>query len=127
MWKFQCLLLVMKRSYICYYMICMAVPRNKIVALKEFMWKKVGICVCSERKIDETFPDQGYRVHRYKLCRSCRNKHGGGVIFISMKIFLVKLWALKKSPMIAKWFWLRFPWKIENHSALASINRHYKM
>ena len=98
MWKFQCLLLVMKRSYICYYMICMAVPRNKIVALKEFMWKKVGICVCSERKIDQTFPDQEYRVHHYKLCRSCRNKHGGGVIFYINENLPCKVVGLEEVP-----------------------------
>ena len=30
MQKFQCLLFVLKRSYICYYVICMTVPLNKI-------------------------------------------------------------------------------------------------
>ena len=37
MQKFQCLLFVLKRSYICYYVICMTVPLSPFKSLRKFI------------------------------------------------------------------------------------------
>ena len=44
------------------------------------MRDKVYICVSSETKLDETFPNQQFKIHGYKMYRRDRNKHGGGVL-----------------------------------------------
>ena len=53
---------------------------NKIIAEVESMYNKVDICLFSETKLDETFPNQQFKIHDYKMYRRDRNKHGGGVI-----------------------------------------------
>ena len=54
--------------------------RNKIIAVEELMCDKVDICLFSETKLDETFPNQQFKIHGYKMYRRDRNKHGGGVL-----------------------------------------------
>ena len=54
--------------------------RNKIIAVEELMRDKVDICLFSETKLDETFPNQQFKIHGYKMYRRDRNKHGGGVL-----------------------------------------------
>ena len=54
--------------------------RNKIIAVEELMRDKVDICLFSEKKLDETFPNQQFRIHVYNMYRRDRNKHGGGVL-----------------------------------------------
>ena len=58
--------------------------RNKIIPVEELMRDKVDIlsrCLFSETKLDETFHNQQFKIHGYKMCRRERNKHGGGVLF----------------------------------------------
>ena len=54
--------------------------RNKITAVEELTQNKIDICLISETKLDETFPNfQQFKIHDYKkFCRD-RDKHGGGV------------------------------------------------
>ena len=54
--------------------------RNKTIAAEEFMQYKVGICLFPEMKLDETLPNQQFKVHGYKMYLRDRNKHGGGVL-----------------------------------------------
>ena len=35
----------------------------------------------SETKLDETFPNQQFKMNGYKMLRRGTNKHGGGIIF----------------------------------------------
>ena len=44
------------------------------------MRDKLDICLFSETKLDETFPNQQFKIHGYKMYRRDRNKHGGGVL-----------------------------------------------
>ena len=53
--------------------------RNKITAVEELMRNKIDICLISETKLDETFPNQQFKIHDYKMFCRDRNKHGGGV------------------------------------------------
>ena len=43
------------------------------------MRNKIDICLISETKLDETFPNQQFKIHDYKMFCRDRNKHGGGV------------------------------------------------
>ena len=54
--------------------------RNKFEAVEELVQNKVDVCFLSERKVDETFPNQQFLINGYKLFRRDRNCHGGGVL-----------------------------------------------
>ena len=41
----------------------------------------IDICLFSETKLDETFPNQEFKIHGCKVNRRDRNKHGGGVLY----------------------------------------------
>ena len=41
----------------------------------------IDICLLSETKIDESFPNQQFNISNYKAFRSDRNKHGEGLLF----------------------------------------------
>ena len=54
--------------------------RNKIIAVEQLMRDTVDICLFSETKLDETFPNQQFKIHGHKMYRRDRNKHGGDVL-----------------------------------------------
>ena len=54
--------------------------RKKIIAVEELMRNKVDICLFSETKLDETFPNQQFKINGYKMYRRDRNKHGGRLL-----------------------------------------------
>ena len=51
--------------------------RNKIEAVEELMRNNIEISLFSENKLDETFPNQQFKISGYKMFRRDRNKHGG--------------------------------------------------
>ena len=53
--------------------------RNEIVAAEEMRRNEVDYVFLLKR--NETFPNQEFKVHGYKLYRTDRIKHCGGVIF----------------------------------------------
>ena len=55
--------------------------RNKIAAVQELITNNIDICLLSETKIDESFPNQQFNISNYKTFRRDRNKHGGGLLF----------------------------------------------
>ena len=61
--------------------------RNKIGAVQELITNNIDICLLSETKIDESFPNQQFNISNYKTFRRDRNKHGEGLYFTSMKTF----------------------------------------
>ena len=54
--------------------------RNKIIAVEELIRDKVDICLFSETKLDERFPNQQFKIHGSKIYHMDRHKHGGGVL-----------------------------------------------
>ena len=44
------------------------------------MRNKRNVCLFFETKLDETFPNQQFKVHGYKIYCRDRNKHCGGVL-----------------------------------------------
>ena len=55
--------------------------RSKIEAVEELMRNNIDISLFSETKLDETFPNQQFKISGYKTFRRGRNKHGGGIMF----------------------------------------------
>ena len=61
--------------------------RNKIEAVEELMRNNIDISLFSETKLDETFPNQQFKISGYKMFGRDRNKHGGGIMsYIDEKI-----------------------------------------
>ena len=54
--------------------------RNKFLDFKELVLSDTDICLISETKLDDSFPDQQFHVNGYKMFRKDRNKFGGGLI-----------------------------------------------
>ena len=54
--------------------------KNKTGAVQELITNNIDICLLSETKIDESFPNQQFNISNYKIFRRDRNKHGGGII-----------------------------------------------
>ena len=55
--------------------------RNKIGAVEELITNNIDICLLSETKIDESFPNKQFYIRHYKTFRRDRNKHGEGLLF----------------------------------------------
>ena len=60
--------------------------RNKIEAVEELMRNNIDISLFSETKLDETFPNQQFKISGYKMLRRDRNKHGGIIFYINENI-----------------------------------------
>ena len=55
--------------------------RNKFVAINELMKNKIDTCLISETKVDESFPNQQFKINGYKLFRKDRASFGRGLTF----------------------------------------------
>ena len=49
--------------------------------MEELLRNNIDISLFSETKLDETFPNQQFKISGYKMFRRDRNKHGGGIMF----------------------------------------------
>ena len=54
--------------------------RNKFLDFKELILSDTDICLISETKLDDSFPDQEFHINGYKRFRKDRNKFLGGLI-----------------------------------------------
>ena len=55
--------------------------RNKIEVVEELMQNNIDISLFSETKIDETFPNQQFKISGYKMFRRDANKHEESTMF----------------------------------------------
>ena len=55
--------------------------RNKIQAVEKLIGNNIDISLFSETKLDETFPNQQFKISGYKMFRKDRKKHGWGIMF----------------------------------------------
>ena len=53
--------------------------RNKFSGCKYLALKETDVCLLSETKIDDSFPNSQFFVG-YRMCRKERNKNSGGLI-----------------------------------------------
>ena len=99
--------------------------RNKIGAVQELITNNIDICLLSQTKIDENFPNQQFNISNYKTFRRDRNKHGEGLLFYINKNIPCKLinYEIESDfEMIMFEFWL----KLENGFVLVFTNHHPK-
>ena len=54
---------------------------NKFVATDELIKNKIDICLISETRVDESFPNQQLKLNGYKMFRKDRDRLGGGLVF----------------------------------------------
>ena len=54
--------------------------REKISGFKDLILKETDICLLSETKIDDSFPNSQFFAEGYRMFRKDRNKNGGGLI-----------------------------------------------
>ena len=64
--------------------------RNKFLDFKELVLSDTDICLISETKLDDSFPDQQFDVNGYKMFRKDRNKFGEVQFCLSKKTFPIK-------------------------------------
>ena len=63
---------------------------------------KVDICLFSEAKLDDTFPNQQFKIHGYKMYRRNRNKHGAGTLCYVNENIPSKMISVEEVPMAMK-------------------------
>ena len=63
--------------------------RNKFDSVIEII-KNFNIFLISKSKLDASFPNNQFKISGYKCFRRDRNKYGGGLMFILVKVYLVK-------------------------------------
>ena len=56
--------------------------KNKFLDFKELDLSVTDICLISETKLDDSFPDQQFHINGYKMFRKDRNKFKGGLILL---------------------------------------------
>ena len=49
---------------------------NKFVATDELIKNKIDICLISETRVDESFPNQQFKLNGYKMFRKDRDRSG---------------------------------------------------
>ena len=54
--------------------------RNKFSVFKDLVLKETDICLLSETKIDDSFPNSQFFTEGYRMLQKDRNKNGGGLI-----------------------------------------------
>ena len=55
--------------------------RNKFVAVEELIKDKIDVCLTSESKVDEWFPNQQFKINGYKMYRRDRDRFRGELMF----------------------------------------------
>ena len=54
--------------------------RNKFSGFKDLVLKETDICLLTETKIDDSFPNSQFFAEGYRMYRKDRNKNGGGLL-----------------------------------------------
>ena len=54
--------------------------RNKFSCFKDLVIKETDICLLSETKIDDSFPNSQFFAEGYRMFQKDRNKNGGGLL-----------------------------------------------
>ena len=55
--------------------------RKKFVAVDELIKNKIDVGLISETTVDESFPNQQFKINGYKMFRKDRDRFGGGLMF----------------------------------------------
>ena len=66
--------------------------RNKFFAVDESIKNKIDVCLISETKVDESFPNQQFKINGYKMFRKDRTGLEEGLCFMPVNKFPVKFY-----------------------------------
>ena len=101
--------------------------RNKFVAIDELIKNKIDICLISETKVDESFPNQQFKINGYKMFRKDRDRFGGGLMFYVNEQIPSKVLSLESIPMDIELILLEFTVKNRRWLCVGIyIDRHLK-
>ena len=98
--------------------------RNEFVAIDELMKNKINICFISETKVDESFPNQQFKINGYKMFRKDRDRFGGGLMFYVNEQIPSKVLSLESIPMDIELILLEL--KVKVGCMLVYVDRHLK-
>ena len=90
--------------------------RNKIAVVEELMRNKIDIGLFSETKLDESFPNQQFKIHGCKMHHRDRNKHGDGVLCYVDENIPCKMIKCGRS---SRWLGNNFDWIFHQNSKMA--------
>ena len=82
--------------------------RKKFVAVDELIKNKIDVGLISETTVDESFPNQQFKINGYKMFRKDRDRFGGGLIFYVNKQIPSKVLSLEPIPMDIELILLEF-------------------
>ena len=54
--------------------------KNKVTGVRELITNKIEICLISETKLDQSFPNQQFQMHGYQMFHRDRNKYSGRIV-----------------------------------------------
>ena len=87
--------------------------RKKFVAVEELIKKKTDVCLISEAKVDESFPNQQFKINGYKMFRKDRDRFRGGLMFYVNEQICSKVLSLDSIPVDIELILLEFTVKNE--------------
>ena len=67
--------------------------------MEELIENKINVCLISEIKFDESFPNQQFKINGYKMFQRDRDRFGGGLIFFASEQIPSKVLSLESIPM----------------------------
>ena len=73
--------------------------RNKFVAIEKLIKNKIDICLISETRVDESFPNEQFKINGYKMFRKDRDRFGGGLMFYVNEQISSKVLSLESIPV----------------------------
>ena len=82
--------------------------RNKFVAVDELIKNKIDVCLIWETKVDESFPNQQFKINGYNMSGSDRDRFGGGLMFYVDEQIPSKVLSLESIPMDIELILLEF-------------------
>ena len=101
--------------------------RNKFLDFKELIVSNTDICLISETKLDDSFPDQQFHVNGYKMFRKDRNKFGGGLIMFVKENIPCKVISAFRFSEECEIISIVSAFQIKNGFFWAYIIHHHKM
>ena len=95
--------------------------------VKELTTNKTDMCLISETKPDQTFPNQQFQIYGYQMLQKDRDKYGGGVLFYVRENISSKFYTQIRLPKAMKLYYQNFLLKVSNNIVLLSVKHHLKM
>ena len=87
--------------------------RKKFVVVEELIKNKTDVCLISEAKVDESFPNQQFKINGQKMLRKDRDRFRGELMFYVNEQICSKVLSLESIPVDIELILLEFTVKNE--------------